>query len=99
MTRVFKDSITFFVYGTFLALEFILVFGMLLAALAVPYAIARYQFGAMPGSTESAWGLFIGVLLMGSWFAFLVRGGRKKIGAFFKKLTHFALRSLGQNVS
>ena len=71
------------------------MFGMLFASLVVPYAIAKYQFGAYTGSTEAAWGLFIGVLLMGAWSVFLIRGGRKKIQILFKKIIDFSLNSLG----
>lgn len=81
-----KQFLEFFLTGLLLALEFILVFGVLFAALAVPYAIAIYQLGALPGSVEIDWALFLGVLLMGAWMIFLVKGGRKKIRNFFSKL-------------
>ena len=68
---------------------------MLLAVLTVPYAIAIYQLGAMPGSTETAWALFIGVLLMGVWFILLIRGGRKKLRDTFETLTRLTLNKLG----
>ena len=95
MARVFNEFLSFFVYGFFLALEFLIVFGMLLAVITVPYAIAIYQLGAMPGSTETAWALFIGVLLMGVWFIFLIRGGRKKLRDTFEQLTRLTLNKLG----
>ena len=97
MTIIFRETVTFFVYGIFIAMEFILVFGMLIAALAVPYAIAIYKLGAMPGSTGTAWALFIGVLLMGAWSAFLMLGGRRKISNLFRIIIQWSLRGLGIN--
>jgi hypothetical protein len=85
---VLKEFLSFFITGFLLAIEFLLVFGMLFAALAVPYAIAIYQLGAMPGSTEIDWALFLGTLLMGGWMFFLIKGGRKKIRRFFSGLIH-----------
>jgi len=92
---VIKDYLVFFVTGMILAVEFGLVFGMLLAALAVPYAIAIYQLGAMPGSTEIAWALTIGLMLMGAWAMFLLKGGRKKIRLVFEAINELFLKSLG----
>ena len=90
-----KDFLSFFVTGMILALEFGLVFGMLLAALAVPYAIAIYQFDAISGSTETAWALTIGLLLMGAWAMFLMKGGRKKIHDAFEAINELSLKALG----
>ena len=90
-----KDFLGFFATGVILALEFGLVFGMLFAALAIPYAIAIYQLGAMPGSTETAWALTIGLILMGAWAMFLLKGGRKKIRLFFEAFNQLTLKSLG----
>ena len=90
-----KEFLSFFVTGFILALEFGLVFGVLLAALAIPYAIAIYQLGAMPGSTETAWALTIGLILMGAWAMFLLKGGRKKIRLAFDALNQMFLKSLG----
>ena len=59
-----KEFVSFFITGLLLAVEFAIVFGVLFAALAVPYAIAIYQLGAMPGSAEIDWALLLGVLLM-----------------------------------
>ena len=81
-----KEFFNFFITGLLLAVEFAIVFGMLFAALALPYAIAIYQLGAMPGSAEIDWALLLGVLLMGGWLLFLVKGGRKKIRLFFSRL-------------
>ena len=94
MHKVLKEFLSYFVFGLFLMLEFMLVFGLLLAALVVPYYIAIYEIGAMPGSTETAWALFIGVLLMGGWSAFLILGGRRKIRQTFEQLTQWVLKSL-----
>ncbi|NNJ92882.1 MAG: hypothetical protein HKP55_14495 [Gammaproteobacteria bacterium] len=81
-----KEFLSFFITGFLLAIEFSLVYGMLFAALALPYAIAIYQLGAMPDSTEIDWALFLGVLLMAGWMFFLIKGGRKKIRRFFSGL-------------
>jgi len=83
---VIKEFLSFFISGLLLAVEFAIVFGMLFAALAIPYAIAIYQLGAMPDSAEIDWALLLGVLLMGGWMLFLVKGGRKKIRLFFARL-------------
>ena len=90
-----KEFLSFFVTGLILALEFVLVFGMLLAALALPYAIAIYQFGAIYGSTETAWALTIGLMLMGAWAMFLVKGGRKTIRLGFETFNQQSLKALG----
>ena len=81
-----KEFLGFLISGFLIALEFTIVFGTLFAALAIPYAVAIYQLGAMPDSTEIDWALFIGVLLMGAWMLFLIKGGRKKIRLFFSSL-------------
>lgn len=87
-----KEFLVFFITGLLLAVEFALVFGMLFAALAIPYAIAIYQLGVLPGSTAIDWALFIGVLLMGAWMIFLVKGGRKKIRLFFSGIIDSATK-------
>lgn len=87
-----REFLEFFISGLLIALEFTIVFGMLFAALAVPYAIAIYQLGALPGSPEIDWALFIGVLLMGVWMLFLAKGGRKSIRQFFSGLIESVTR-------
>jgi len=87
---VFKEFLSFFITGLLLAVEFALVFGVLFAALALPYAIAIYQLGAMPDSKEIDWALFIGVLLMAGWMIFLIRGGRKRIRRLFSRIIESA---------
>ena len=87
-----KEFLEFFISGLLIALEFAIVFGMLFAALALPYAIAIYQLGALPGSAEIDWALFIGVLLMGVWMLFLAKGGRKSIRKFFSGLIESVTR-------
>ena len=87
-----REFLEFFISGLLIALEFTIVFGMLFAALAVPYAIAIYQLGALPGSSEIDWALFIGVLLMGVWMLFLAKGGRKSIRQFFSGLIESVTR-------
>jgi hypothetical protein len=92
---VIREFLGFFITGFLLVLELALVFGMLLVVLSLPYAIAIYQFEAMPGSTETAWALTIGLMLMGVWAMFLLKGGRLKIRQGFEAMKQLSLKALG----
>lgn len=94
MPNFLKDIIAALVYLLFGAIEIAVTFAGFLAAIGIPYLVAK-GMGAKTGDSTSLTAMSIGAALILLWYLLLDRGGRKKIELWFRTQTHKVIRALG----